>query len=111
MATISKGRSRWGGVYSDCVSNALIYLGVESALSSEKSLKSLMIRVDFDCTTGEFESFRSERRSRLSHSKRGQWRLKWPPSANVGIGGPGFGHILDEARDFGPVCGQESESI
>ena len=48
---------RWQGsfsraVYSDCASNLLMYLGTESAVSSEKPLKSLGIRADFDSTVG-----------------------------------------------------------
>ena len=37
-----------GVIYSDCVSNLLVYLGAESAVSSENPLKSLGIRPDFD---------------------------------------------------------------
>jgi hypothetical protein len=73
-----------GAVYSDRASNLLMYLGAESAVSSENPLKSLRIRADFDSTT-RFESFRPERRSRLAFSKGGHWRLKWPPSANISI--------------------------
>src|SRR5258705_932422 len=55
MATISECRSRWV-IYSDCVSNLLMYLGAESTISSENPLKSLRIRADFDSTMRRFES-------------------------------------------------------
>ncbi len=47
-----------GAAYSDCVSNLLVYLGAESAVSSENPLKSLRIRADFDSTIRRFESSR-----------------------------------------------------
>jgi hypothetical protein len=37
-----------GAVYSDCAPNLLLYLGAESAVSSEHPLKSLSIRAGFD---------------------------------------------------------------
>src|SRR5258705_13668740 len=60
MATISECRSRWV-IDSDCVSNLLMYLGAESAVSSENPLKSLRIRADFDSTMRRFESSRPSR--------------------------------------------------
>jgi hypothetical protein len=47
-----------GVIYSDRVSNLLMYLGAESAVSSENPLKSLRIRADFDSTMRRFESSR-----------------------------------------------------
>jgi hypothetical protein len=47
-----------GGIYSDCISNLLMYLGTESAVSSENPLKSLRIPADFDSTIRRFESSR-----------------------------------------------------
>ena len=47
-----------GVIYSDRVSNLLMYLGAESAVSSENPLKSLGIRADFDSTMRRFESSR-----------------------------------------------------
>src|SRR5882757_11104105 len=65
MATISECRSRWV-IYSDCVSNLLMYLGAESAVSSENPLKSLRIRADFDSTIRRFESSRPSQAVRRS---------------------------------------------
>src|SRR6202047_5479013 len=53
---------------------------------------------------------RERRRSGLSHSRTGQWRLKWPPSANVGIGGcafpqPGFdSNMISMCRAAAALC-------
>src|SRR6266851_6580477 len=72
-----------GVIYSDCVSNLLMYLGAESAVSSENPLKSLGIRADFDSTIRRFESFRPA----IEANEWGHSHLRWPPLANVGIGG------------------------
>src|SRR5882757_31395 len=44
-----------GVIYSDRISNLLMYFGAESAVSSENPLKSLGIRADFDSTRQRFE--------------------------------------------------------
>jgi hypothetical protein len=65
-------------IYSDCVSNLLMYLGAEPAVLSENLLKSLRIRADFDSTIRRFDSPApaSTRRAQL-HLGRG------PPSRQV----------------------------
>ncbi len=55
------GRFIFSGAYSDCASNLLMYLGAESAVSSEIPLKLLSILVDFDSTICRFESSRPNR--------------------------------------------------
>src|SRR5712664_3712141 len=66
-----------GVIYSDCVSNLLMYLGAESAVSSENPLKSLGIRADFDSTIPRFESSRPSQPPSPTLSVSGL--RNWPP--------------------------------
>jgi hypothetical protein len=53
-----------GVIYSDSVSNLLMYLGAESAVLSENPLKSLRIRADFDSTIRRFDASRPSQDSK-----------------------------------------------